>query len=154
MTAPESSEPKHLPETAARLAAASSPAGRREAAHKRLLELVGGDAKFLRRVAGIFLRDAPKRLAEIRRAVRVRDAEAVAAAAHALKGSAAIFQEEGVVAVARELEVEARAGSLGRADVLVARMAKEYAALARSLRQLIAQPRASPGKAHRRPREA
>jgi len=56
-----------------------------------ILRSVGGDKKLLLRMIQIFLRDAPKRLAEIETAIRSNRPEDVAFSAHALKGSVAIF---------------------------------------------------------------
>jgi two-component system, sensor histidine kinase and response regulator len=56
-----------------------------------LLSSVGGDQKLLQRIIRTFLRDTPKRLAQIDVAIRRKRPENLAFSAHALKGSVAIF---------------------------------------------------------------
>jgi CheY-like chemotaxis protein len=76
-----------------------------------LLQNFGGNEKLLREVIGVFLTDAPNRVVEINAAVRQHDAGALAAAAHALKGSIGLFSNNGVAyEAARRLEQMARSG--------------------------------------------
>ena len=65
---------------------------------------VGGDRELLAEVSRLFIEDAPVHLERIRLAIDALDGEALRRAAHGLKGSAANFDAEGVVAAARVLE--------------------------------------------------
>ena len=68
----------------------------------------------LREVVSVFLADTPKQVAALDAAVRSRDAAAIAASAHALKGSAGLFSKAGPYDAARALEQAARQGRSGR----------------------------------------
>jgi len=59
-----------------------------------LLQRIGGDEKLLRRISQTFLRDAPKRMVEIRKAIRSKNSEKLAFFAHALKGPLSTFGAE------------------------------------------------------------
>ena len=56
-----------------------------------LLDRVGGDEKLARETISIFLRDTPKRMTGIQKALKQTDGESLASLAHALKGSVSIF---------------------------------------------------------------
>ena len=56
-----------------------------------LLPSIGGDKKLLLRMIRTFLRDTPKRLAQIETAIRRNRPENLASVAHVLKGSVGIF---------------------------------------------------------------
>ena len=70
----------------------------------QVLARVGGDRELLAEISRLFVDDAPRHLDRIRQALDVRDGEALRRAAHGLKGAAANFDAEGVVAAARTLE--------------------------------------------------
>lgn len=70
----------------------------------RALARVAGDRALLRELAEILKSDAPKRLAEIRRAAAEGDADALSRAAHALKGALATFAAAESHALAAHLE--------------------------------------------------
>ncbi len=103
----------------------------------RLLERVGGDRRALKEVARIFLADAPRRVAAIKRAVAEADARALRAAAHALKGAASNFSTRGVAATALELQELGEAGETREAAAVLERLESDLAALRRSLRRLL-----------------
>jgi HPt (histidine-containing phosphotransfer) domain-containing protein len=109
---------------------------------------VGGDARALAEVARIFLADAPRRLGEIRRAIAKRDARALRAAAHTLKGAVANFGAQGAVEAALELQKIGDAGELDEAPLVLERLEAELAAVRRALRQLV-----RPRKQAKRPRK-
>ena len=80
------------------------------------LERLGGDAELLREIARLFLDDTPRLLADIQKAIAVRDAQALASAAHALKGSVANFGAETVLRAALRLEKMGSAGDMNDLD--------------------------------------
>jgi signal transduction histidine kinase/CheY-like chemotaxis protein len=80
------------------------------AAH--LHRATGGNQKLQRTLVKSFLQDAPKTLSLIRRAIAKKDAQKLASAAHALKGSISIFGAAKAVSLARELEAMGRSGHL------------------------------------------
>jgi CheY-like chemotaxis protein/HPt (histidine-containing phosphotransfer) domain-containing protein len=70
----------------------------------RVLARVGGDRQLLAEISRLFVDEAPRHLAGIRRALDAHDGESLRRAAHGLKGSAANFDAEGLVTAARALE--------------------------------------------------
>jgi two-component system, sensor histidine kinase and response regulator len=77
-----------------------------------LLSDFGQNAAVLAEVIRVFLSDAPGRAAALRAATEAGDASAIAAAAHALKGSVGLFSKGAAYDAARALEQAARAGDL------------------------------------------
>jgi two-component system sensor histidine kinase/response regulator len=75
-----------------------------------LLARVEGDTQLLGEMAGLFLKNYPRLLEEIRRAVEQRDARALERAAHTLKGSVSNFTARRAFQAARRLERLARQG--------------------------------------------
>jgi PAS domain S-box-containing protein len=77
-----------------------------------LLAGVGGNRQLLRKLINLFLEDSPKQVAEIREAVRRCEPEALAGAAHTLKGSIGNFAAKRAFAAAQRLETSGRTGDL------------------------------------------
>ena len=117
----------------------------------RLLERVGGDRRALAGIARIFLADAPRQLAELRRAVATADARALRAAAHTLKGAAANFAAAGVTDAALELQQIGDAGEMGEAKAALERLEVELAALRRALLSILRGKTKSPADEQRSP---
>jgi HPt (histidine-containing phosphotransfer) domain-containing protein len=80
-----------------------------------VLEQADGDEEFVAEVIGLFLDDAPGRMAEIRQAVQQRDAKRLTAGAHALKGSAGCLSARAAMAAAFRLETIGKSGDLADA---------------------------------------
>ncbi len=80
------------------------------------LERAGGDREFLKELMEIFLEDVPERLGEIKVAVASRDGEAMARAAHSVKGAAANLSANAVREAAFHIEQAGRDGDLTNAD--------------------------------------
>ena len=113
---------------------ASKPAARPKMDFARLLASVDGDEKLLKRMISTFLRDTPKRLAELAAALRKKSAADVATLAHALKGSISIFGAEAARNYSQELQEHARDGDLATARQLLAPLNEEIANLLENLR--------------------
>jgi signal transduction histidine kinase/DNA-binding response OmpR family regulator/HPt (histidine-containing phosphotransfer) domain-containing protein len=77
------------------------------------LERLGGDTELLADVIRIFLEDCPHRLSAIKAAVDARDADAIRATAHALKGAASNLSATGLFEAAQVME---RIGAESRLD--------------------------------------
>ncbi len=103
----------------------------------RLLERVGGDRRALSEVARIFLADAPRRTAEIRRAIAKGDARALRAAAHTLKGAVSNFGAQGAVEAAFDLQKLGDSGQLDEAPSALERLEAEMKAVRSELRRLV-----------------
>jgi len=101
-------DPKLLCQMVEEIAAARPPAADDEtpasAISMQVLARVGGDRELLAEISRLFVDDAPRHLDRIRQALDLRDGEALRRAAHGLKGAAANFDADGVVAAARTLE--------------------------------------------------
>jgi hypothetical protein len=82
-----------------------------------LLRTTGGNEKLAKSLTKSFLADAPKRLAAIRAALAAKNAAKLDTAAHALKGSVAIFGAQTAVTAAKNLEAMGRSHNLSGADV-------------------------------------
>jgi signal transduction histidine kinase/DNA-binding NarL/FixJ family response regulator len=81
-----------------------------------LLRRVGGSEKTLRAVARIFVEDTPKRKSAIRKAIERNDSVALAATAHALRGSLAMLGASEIADGIRKVETLGREGSIARAS--------------------------------------
>ncbi len=90
-----------------------------------LLERLAGDADLVAEVVVIFLEDCPLRLQAVESAMARREAVALRAAAHALKGAAGSLGAPRLFEAAQTLEQLAADGSLGSAAVAVQRVGDE-----------------------------
>jgi HPt (histidine-containing phosphotransfer) domain-containing protein len=78
-----------------------------------------GEADLLTEMAEAFLEAAPRHLADIVNALARADADAVADAAHALKGGAAYMGAHELQQVCLELETRGRSGQTAGSDALI-----------------------------------
>jgi len=81
-----------------------------------LLAGFGGRADLVKKVIDVFLIDAPVMLTRLNEAARASNAADIAAAAHAIKGSAGLFSQGEAYVDARALELRARSGDISAAD--------------------------------------
>jgi len=96
----------------------------------------GGNHKIARTMLKTFLADAPKRMAVLRRAVEEKDSGALAAAAHALKGSLSLIGAPKAAGTARNLQAMGRLGTLDGASRELAVLEREFEELQRKLAAL------------------
>ncbi len=104
---------------------------------------LGGNPKVLRDLAKIFLEDTPKRRSAIRKAISRQDGEALASAAHALRGSVAMLGATEIAADASKIEEMGRNGRITEAGKILAPFEGKLSGFER----LIAGIAAGPGKA-------
>jgi CheY-like chemotaxis protein len=97
-----------------------------------LFRTAGGNEKLVKSLTKSFLADTPKRLAAIRAALAAKNAAKLDTAAHALKGSVAIFGAQTAVTAARNLEAMGRSRNLNGAD-------PQFRALEAAMQQLQAE---------------
>ncbi|HKU43540.1 MAG TPA: Hpt domain-containing protein [Polyangiales bacterium] len=102
----------------------------------RLLSALGGDRELLIEIIELFLRDAPVMLRALYAAAGSGDAEALARAAHVLKGSAANFGTTPLYDVARDIEHRAFAGELTGLDQRLVQLDRASGAMQRALLRL------------------
>ena len=99
-----------------------------------LLARIGGDKMLLSQMIKTFLRDTPKRIASLQKALQCEDASEVAMLAHALKGSVGIFLAQHAHDRAQELETLGRKPELSAAKPVFAALKEEIAKLEENLR--------------------
>ncbi|HMD33027.1 MAG TPA: response regulator, partial [Candidatus Acidoferrales bacterium] len=90
-----------------------------------LRRIVGGDEKLLREVVHVFLEDAPAKLSALAVALAAQDPNALALAAHGLKGSSAALGARAATDAAAHLEALARARNLAEADIAASQVKEE-----------------------------
>jgi two-component system, sensor histidine kinase and response regulator len=108
-----------------------------------LLSGFGGRSDLVAEVIDVFLADAPVMLTRLRHAGAGADASELAAAAHAIKGSAGLFSQGEAYERARALEIRARSGDASNAaaacdeiDASVSRLVSEL----RTVRDTLQRP--------------
>jgi signal transduction histidine kinase/CheY-like chemotaxis protein/HPt (histidine-containing phosphotransfer) domain-containing protein len=112
------------------------------AAH--LHRATGGNQKLQRTLVKSFLQDAPKTLSLIRRAIAKKDAQKLASAAHALKGSISIFGAAKAVVIVRDLEAMGRSGHLFDAGPQFRALEAEFQRIKPELQAISSVPRGKP----------
>jgi PAS domain S-box-containing protein len=100
---------------------------------KRLLTRLGGDRRLLRELVAIFRADAPVLMRRINAASNRKDAEALAQAAHALRGSIGTIDGPRAHAAAASVEAAARSGDLQQASTLIDTLSTELSRLVRAM---------------------
>jgi signal transduction histidine kinase/HPt (histidine-containing phosphotransfer) domain-containing protein/ActR/RegA family two-component response regulator len=89
--------------------------------------------ELLRRIIGIYLKDAPERLQALRQALVQRDAAALVFAAHTFKSASAGFGAAALADLCQRAEDYGRTESMDGADRLVAEIEAEYVEVAAEL---------------------
>jgi len=139
------------PQTAAGHAAGPGHGGAPHDLAAHLHHATGGDEKLLRSLLKNFLADAPKKLAVLRRAIARKNADALASAAHALKGSLGLFGAHRAVAAAVHLQKIGGSGKTAGAESEFRTLEEEFQRLRV---QLLALPQAPQSKSAKRTRKA
>jgi HPt (histidine-containing phosphotransfer) domain-containing protein len=105
---------------------------------EKLRKVAGDQAPgFVAEMATLFLEEAAKQVAELRRAHDVKDWKIVSRTAHSLKSSAATLGLMQLSSTCRELEMRAKGGEpAADTEALVARAAAQYAASVPVLKSL------------------
>ena len=118
-----------------------------------LLNGVDGNRRLLNQIVRLFLADYPRRVAEIKNAIHSGDANALARAAHALKGSVGNFAAKNTISVLQRLETMGRNQELNAAGEEFVALESELAHVSKDLRQLIrnSSPKRNLTLAKRRP---
>ena len=96
------------------------------AALDRLLEMTGGDPEFLDELIQTYLDDAVVQLEGMRAAAGADSLEELIRPAHSLKGNSANVGAARLEELCRQLEADARAGSVERAAERVAAAGAEF----------------------------
>jgi signal transduction histidine kinase/CheY-like chemotaxis protein len=142
------------PLAAAEVKTAAMPIPATQTPFATLLDRVGGDEKLAHKIISTFLRDTPKRLAGIQRALQQKNAQNLASLAHALKGSVSIFGAEAARSSSEKLQDLGRAKDFSGTASLYKQLKEEIAELEANLRGYARQnrsrtPRATSKTKHR-----
>lgn len=105
-----------------------------------LLESLGNDEEFLRKIIGIFLADYPGILAEIRSGVSLGDPSQIMNASHALRGAVSYFGAESATEAARTLESMGKLGNLENVRAALAVLEREIARVSLALEEIAKGP--------------
>lgn len=104
-----------------------------------LLERIGGDTEFLQELAEMFQQQREQLIEEIRSAADARDAQALARAAHTLKGCVGNLGAGAAYESALQVEMLARNGQLSEAQQATAELESEVARFEQALLRLAAE---------------
>jgi signal transduction histidine kinase/HPt (histidine-containing phosphotransfer) domain-containing protein len=115
-----------------------------------LLERVGGDEKLLRQMIRTFLKDTPKRMSSLQRQIRRKNSPEVAALAHAILGSSAIFGASEASKLAKQIQALGREAAFSKAQQVYELLKEEIANLERNLRGYVGHNRLSSDSGTRR----
>ena len=121
------------------------------------LNRMGNNDQLLHELIALFLREYPAAMQSIAKAVKDQDGEALANAAHTLKGSVGYFCADEVTDVVRQLECLGREGNLTGAARLLDRLRRLMTALDSAMREFIEQksdPESAMAQATSPPRKA
>ncbi|MDQ7051628.1 MAG: response regulator [candidate division KSB1 bacterium] len=102
-----------------------------------VLEGVAGDKELLEELVNIFQETSPEMLKNIRKALENKDAEALARAAHSLKGSVGTFSAQNAYNLAYQLEQLAKEGNLEKAEEVRMVLEDEINRLNPALQELV-----------------
>ena len=108
-----------------------------------LLERVGGDKKLLQQMIRTFLKDTPKRMSSLQRQIRRKNSQEVAALAHAILGSSAIFGASEATKLAKQIQALGREAAFSQARQVYELLKEEIADLERNLRGYVGHNRLS-----------
>jgi CheY-like chemotaxis protein len=100
-----------------------------------LLDGLGGSRAILKKLVGIFLKDSPRMMKQIRNAIATGNGDSIAAAAHSLKGAAGNFGPNPVFNTAKQLEQSGKAHRTGEASALFKRLETDLVALRKRLQE-------------------
>jgi CheY-like chemotaxis protein len=103
---------------------------------RALLEGVGGNRRLLLELAELFLADLPRLVARIKTALGSSNAEELARAAHALKGSVGNFGASKAMGSADKIEMFGKSGDFSSAAKALATLESELAQVTRELQEL------------------
>jgi CheY-like chemotaxis protein/HPt (histidine-containing phosphotransfer) domain-containing protein len=142
------------PQTAAGHAASPDHGGPPHDLAAHLHRATGGDEKLLRALLKNFLADAPKKIATLRRAIARKNADALASAAHALKGSLGLFGAHRAVAAAVHLQKIGGSEKTAGAEAEFRTLQEEFQRLRAQLLALPHAPHPKSAKRTRKPRPA
>jgi CheY-like chemotaxis protein len=84
------------------------------------------DARLLKELMRLFARQTPGMLSTMREAVAKKNADALAVAAHTLKGSSSNFGVEKIPSLCRRIEEQARSGKMNGLEGLIDELEEEF----------------------------
>jgi CheY-like chemotaxis protein len=103
---------------------------------RALLDRLGGDSQLLSELIEIYLSESPSLLAAAQRALREKNGQDLARAAHTIKGSAGNFIARATLETAEQLEAFAEQEDFSRAQEAMSGLEREMERLGRALNAL------------------
>lgn len=100
----------------------------------QMIARLGGDEDLARELVTLFIGECPQMMAQIRESVEQGEPDLIRRAAHAFKGSVAIFLPDGPTVTAFALETMGRDGPVDEAPTVLARLERQVDALVAQLR--------------------
>jgi len=100
------------------------------------LDRLGGDEKLLRELCQIYLKESPKLLEKLRRAVSQGDAEAVGQVAHNIKGELSYLGADNAMQAARQLEAMGNDRDLSQAAGVLGILERELAGVEAAVKDM------------------
>ena len=94
---------------------------------------VAGEADIVKELIGLFLRDTPARIANLKQAYNIDDHQMVKTEAHALNGSCANLGIYQMAAISAELEK----GGVSNKGILIKQLEAEYERVRQELRTIL-----------------
>lgn len=107
------------------------------------LARLGGDQELLARMARTFMKDVPRRLAEVQKSICQKDGKQLASLVHALKGSLGIFGADKAAELCRDLQELGRNDNFADAARTLVSLKEAIAELEVNLRGYAGKKRAS-----------
>jgi PAS domain S-box-containing protein len=107
------------------------------------LAYVGGDGDLLQELIGLFLKECPGWMNEIRAALANGDALRLKRTAHSLKGSMAVFGAQSAIAAALTLETMGQSRDLTNGEAAYTALEQQLARLKPALSEVLLQPATS-----------
>jgi HPt (histidine-containing phosphotransfer) domain-containing protein len=100
-----------------------------------LLDGLGGSRAILKKLVAIFLKDSPRMMKQIRKAIATGEGDSIAAAAHALKGAAGNFGPNPVFNTAKQLEQIGKSHHADQASAVFKKLETDLMALRKRLQE-------------------
>ena len=104
---------------------------------KALNERLGGDFKFFKELAALFLTDSPRLLSSIEEAIRNKNGEKIGKSAHTMKGAVANFSAERAYIAALALERVGKNNEIEKVDAAFTKLSAEIEAMREALKLMM-----------------
>ncbi len=98
-----------------------------------MLDRLGGDEELCKEIVELFIKDIPKQITELKKALENKDASMVQRHAHSLKGASANTSSLGMQEIAFQIEKAGETGDLDIATSLLIKLEEEFEKFKRTI---------------------